>query len=110
MRHGARRRGRRGTSSCECVTAVTQHEDRSERRTDGTDANGDELHDARTKAARKFEKEVEANLKAVALERARFEVKINAPSDADLQNEAADARLSAKGFDQNNYAFFVTVN
>lgn len=63
------------------------------------------LHDDRTRAARKFEKEVEANLKAVALERARFEVRINAPSDADLQNETLDARLSAKGFDQIEFYF-----
>ena len=64
-----------------------------------------ELHDARTKAARKFEKEVEANLKAVALERARFEVVINAPTDAELKTEAADSRLSAKGFDQIEFYF-----
>ena len=37
-----------------------------------------ELHDKRVAAAVKFEKQVEANLKAVALEKARFEVRIDA--------------------------------
>ena len=37
------------------------------------------LHDKRAAAAAKFETEVETNLKAVALEKARFEVRIEAP-------------------------------
>ena len=37
------------------------------------------LHDKRVAAAAKFEKEVEGNLKAVALEKARFEVRISSP-------------------------------
>src|SRR4030095_10985540 len=37
-----------------------------------------ELHDKRVAAASRFEKEVEVNLKAVALEKARFEVRIDA--------------------------------
>lgn len=37
------------------------------------------LHDRRVTAAAKFEKEVEANLKAVALEKAMFEVRFNSP-------------------------------
>ena len=36
------------------------------------------LHDKRTAAAKKFEKQVEQNLQAVALEKARFEVRIEA--------------------------------
>jgi len=38
-----------------------------------------ELHDKRIAAAAKFEKEVEANLKAVALEKARFKVQVSEP-------------------------------
>ena len=38
-----------------------------------------ELHDKREQAARKFEKEIEANLKMVSLEKARFEVRIDVP-------------------------------
>lgn len=57
-----------------------------------------ELHEKRTKAARKFEKEVEANLKAVALEKARFKVQINA-------DNANDKTFTAKGFDQIEFYF-----
>jgi DNA repair protein RecN (Recombination protein N) len=68
-----------------------------------------EIHGKRAKAARKFEKEVEANLKAVALEKAKFEVKINAPSETDLQNETSNKRLTAKGFDQIEFYFSANV-
>jgi DNA repair protein RecN (Recombination protein N) len=64
-----------------------------------------EIHDKRTKAARKFEKEVEANLKAVALEKARFEVRIVA---ADLKTEG-NKNLTAKGFDQIEFYFSANV-
>lgn len=64
-----------------------------------------QLHDERAKAAKKFEKEVETNLKTVALERARFEVRISAPSEDDLQDENSDTRFSAKGFDQVEFYF-----
>ena len=40
-----------------------------------------DLHNKRRKAARRFEKEVEANLKAVALEKARFVVRIEAEKE-----------------------------
>ncbi len=67
-----------------------------------------EIHDKRTKAARRFEKEVEANLKAVALEKARFEVRIDAPDAADLQS-GNNRRLTAKGFDQIEFYFSANV-
>ena len=57
-----------------------------------------ELHEKRAKAARKFEKEVEANLKSVALEKARFEVRINA-------DKTNDKSFTAKGFDQIEFYF-----
>jgi DNA repair protein RecN (Recombination protein N) len=60
-----------------------------------------EIHDKRTKAARKFEKEVEANLKAVALEKARFEVRIEVP---DLKSQT-NKNLTAKGYDQIEFIF-----
>jgi DNA repair protein RecN (Recombination protein N) len=66
-----------------------------------------ELHDKRVKAARKFEKEVEANLKAVALEKARFEVRVDAPED--FQNEEIDRAFTAKGFDQIEFYFSANV-
>lgn len=67
-----------------------------------------EIHDKRTKAARKFEKEVESNLKAVALEKAKFEVRIDAPNATDLQSEN-DRRLTAKGYDQIEFYFSANV-
>ncbi|HLM61346.1 MAG TPA: DNA repair protein RecN, partial [Pyrinomonadaceae bacterium] len=67
-----------------------------------------EIHDKRAKAARRFEKEVEANLKAVALEKARFEVRIEAPNAADLQSEN-NRNLTAKGYDQIEFYFSANV-
>jgi len=56
------------------------------------------LHDARVKAAKHFEKQVEENLKAVALEKARFEVRIES-------HEADDNSFSANGFDDVEFYF-----
>jgi DNA repair protein RecN (Recombination protein N) len=64
-----------------------------------------EIHDKRTKAARKFEKEVETNLKAVALEKAKFEVRIDG---ADLNGEG-NKNLTAKGYDQIEFYFSANV-
>jgi DNA repair protein RecN (Recombination protein N) len=61
-----------------------------------------ELHDKREKSARKFEKETEVNLKMVALEKARFEVRIDKP---DLQDEQSDKSFTAKGFDKIEFYF-----
>ena len=68
-----------------------------------------DLHIKREKTARKFEKETEANLKAVALEKARFEVRINAPDAAELQSEAADKLFTVKGFDALEFYFSANV-
>jgi DNA repair protein RecN (Recombination protein N) len=59
------------------------------------------LHEARTKAAKKFEKSVEENLKAVSLEKARFEVKIEF-------DENNDKSFTAKGYD--NIEFYFSAN
>jgi DNA repair protein RecN (Recombination protein N) len=66
-----------------------------------------ELNEKRSKAARKFEKDVEANLKAVALEKARFEVRIDAPNN--LQAAETDKSFTAKGFDQIEFYFSANV-
>jgi len=68
-----------------------------------------EIHEKRLKAARKFEKEVEANLKAVALEKARFEVRIDAPDEKNLRDETSVKRLTAKGFDAVEFYFSANV-
>jgi len=63
------------------------------------------LHDARVSAARKFEKAVENDLKAVALEKARFEVRIDAPGEAERQDNISDKRFTARGFDRVEFFF-----
>ena len=57
-----------------------------------------ELHDKRTAAAAKFEKLVEQNLQAVALEKARFEVRI-------VANDTNDGSFTANGFDTVEFYF-----
>jgi DNA repair protein RecN (Recombination protein N) len=76
-----------------------------------------ELHEKREKAARKFEKEVEANLKMVALEKARFEVRISSVSTGSGSDcpetlattsgteKSADKSFTAKGFDSIEFYF-----
>jgi DNA repair protein RecN (Recombination protein N) len=63
------------------------------------------LHDKRSAAAKKFEKQVMHDLKAVALDKARFEVRIAAPSAADLEDEGADQYFTANGFDRVEFYF-----
>lgn len=57
-----------------------------------------ELHDKREKSARKFEKEIETNLKAVAMEKARFEIRVES-------GESDDKSFTAKGFDKIEFYF-----
>ena len=64
-----------------------------------------DLHQRRVAAAAKFEKEVETNLKAVALEKARFKVNIDAPNEADLNDPNFVQGFTAKGFDRVEFYF-----
>jgi DNA repair protein RecN (Recombination protein N) len=57
-----------------------------------------ELHDKREKSAKKLEKEIEANLKAVSLEKARFEVRLTADAEDDKS-------FTAKGLDRVEFYF-----
>lgn len=61
-----------------------------------------QLHEKRAKAARKFEREVETNLKKVALEKARFEVRVE-------RDENDSKTFTAKGFDQIEFYFSANV-
>ena len=63
------------------------------------------IHKKRTNSARKLEKEVEKNLKAVALEKAKFEVRIDAPKESELKNAENNKLLTAKGFDRVEFYF-----
>jgi DNA repair protein RecN (Recombination protein N) len=68
-----------------------------------------DLHEKREKAARKFEKEIEKSLKAVALEKARFEVKIEMPEKGVLLDETNIKPFTAKGFDKIEFYFSANV-
>lgn len=61
-----------------------------------------ELSRRRLLAAKKFEKEVESDLKAVALEKAKFEVRIESAEDSDKS-------FTAKGFDHVEFFFSANV-
>jgi DNA repair protein RecN (Recombination protein N) len=63
------------------------------------------LHEERLKAAAKFEKEVEKELKTVALEKAGFQVRIDSPSDSELPVDLSDHLFSSKGFDHVEFYF-----
>ncbi len=65
------------------------------------------LHDQRTAAVARFEKQVEVNLKTVALEKARFEVRIVKMSEAasDGPPEGGTSNFSEKGFDGIEFYF-----
>lgn len=62
------------------------------------------LHRKRAEAAAKYGKAVEANLKAVALDRARFEVRVDAPSKTELEDEQFTG-FSANGVDRVEFFF-----
>ncbi len=62
------------------------------------------LHNKRVAAAAKYGKAVEENLKAVALEKARFEVRVEAPDTAAIEAESL-AGFSANGFDKIEFYF-----
>ena len=63
------------------------------------------LNAKRTAAARKFESAVEKNLKTVALEKAKFEVRIDSPNETSLNDGQSDRAFSAKGFDRVEFYF-----
>jgi DNA repair protein RecN (Recombination protein N) len=64
-----------------------------------------DLHEKREKAAKKFEKEVEKNLKTVALEKAKFVINFETPNEAKLKGIEGDKSFTSKGFDQIEFYF-----
>ncbi len=68
----------------------------------------DAIHQKRVAAAAKFEKAVETNLKAVALEKARFVVQIETPGKDELEGDGFE-KLSAKGIDSVEFYFSANV-
>jgi DNA repair protein RecN (Recombination protein N) len=67
------------------------------------------LHQERIRAARKFERAVEHDLSEVAMERARFQAQITAPSDSELTADDAAARFTASGIDRIEFYFSANV-
>jgi DNA repair protein RecN (Recombination protein N) len=67
------------------------------------------LHKERVRAAKKFEQAVERDLAEVAMERARFQVQITAPSTAGLSDEAATAAFTSRGIDRVEFYFSANV-
>lgn len=61
-----------------------------------------ELHEKRLKAKKNFEKDIETSLKDVSLEKARFEVRIEA-------DETNDKSFTAKGFDTIEFYFSANI-
>jgi DNA repair protein RecN (Recombination protein N) len=64
-----------------------------------------ELHESRLKYAEKFEKEVEKELKTVALEKARFQVRLESPSTSELTLDTSDHLFSSRGYDRIEFYF-----
>lgn len=67
------------------------------------------LHEERTRAAKKFERAIEHDLAEVAMENARFEVRIEVPADAELAAEEGEAAFTARGIDQIEFYFSANV-
>jgi DNA repair protein RecN (Recombination protein N) len=66
------------------------------------------LHAKRQKAAKNFEKSVVRDLAEVAMENARFEVRILSPTDAELSDEESFRCFTARGLD--SVEFYVSAN
>jgi DNA repair protein RecN (Recombination protein N) len=67
------------------------------------------LHDERAKAAKKFERAVEHDLAEVAMENARFEVRIEKPDDGALAEGDAESAFTARGIDTVEFYFSANV-
>ena len=67
------------------------------------------LHQERIRAARRFERAVEHDLSEVAMERAKFQAQITAPSDSELAADNAAAWSTASGIDRIEFYFSANV-
>ncbi|HLF83315.1 MAG TPA: DNA repair protein RecN [Blastocatellia bacterium] len=66
------------------------------------------LHHVRLRAAKKFERAVERDLAEVAMEHARFQAQITAPTDSEVNEEAATS-FTATGIDRVEFYFSANV-
>jgi DNA repair protein RecN (Recombination protein N) len=67
------------------------------------------IHARRIAAAKKFEQRVEKDLSEVAMENARFEVRIEAPADAEVDEHDATKTFTSRGFDKVEFYFSANV-
>lgn len=67
------------------------------------------VHRERVAAAKKFERRVESDLKEVAMEHARFEVRIEAPSDEDVEERDGAESFTPRGIDRLEFYFSANV-
>ncbi|HKQ07814.1 MAG TPA: DNA repair protein RecN [Blastocatellia bacterium] len=65
------------------------------------------LHDERAKAAKKFERAVEHDLAEVAMENARFEIRIATPADTEMAD--GETAFTARGIDTIEFYFSANV-
>jgi DNA repair protein RecN (Recombination protein N) len=64
-----------------------------------------QLHRARTKAARSFERRIEEDAAEVAMDQTRFEVRIESPSEAETNETNATMTFTARGYDRIEFYF-----
>lgn len=97
---------RESVAKLDAIENAEFHQEETKKRVDETRsayvAMAAELHAIRQKAAAKFSKEVETALSAVALEKAKFEVRIEGRSDQ-------EDHFSANGFDHVEFFFSANV-
>ena len=67
------------------------------------------LHRERTRSAKKFERSVESDLAEVAMEHARFQLQVTAPSESQLENTENTDGLTQNGIDQVEFYFSANV-
>lgn len=63
------------------------------------------LHQGRTRAAKKFDRAVEGDLAEVAMEHARFQTQVNAPSESEIDAQDAAGAFTASGIDKVEFYF-----
>jgi len=67
------------------------------------------LHRERVRSAKKFERSVESDLAEVAMEHARFQLQVSAPSESQLENTENADGLTQNGIDQVEFYFSANV-
>ena len=67
------------------------------------------LHGERVRAAKKFEGAVEHDLSGVAMEHARFQAQIIAPSEAELETAEAETCFTPRGIDRVEFFFSANI-